>query len=119
MFYRVLNRPQDFLQMMGINPWLNYLAWFLVTLMAMTASSIILAVVTMIPLARNGPVMRNSSFSVVLLLLVAFSAGTINFSFFVGSLFNKGTQIPAFRKSFITRSSDIAAFILNYLPRLQ
>ncbi|KAM7302630.1 putative ABC transporter [Ixodes scapularis] len=86
---------RDFLQMMGINPWLNYIAWFLVTLMAMTVSSVVLVFTTMTPLTGNGPVIRNSNPLVILLLFVVYSTSTINFAFLVGSLFNSANTSVA------------------------
>ncbi|CAN7998072.1 unnamed protein product, partial [Ixodes pacificus] len=86
---------RDFLHMMGINPWLNYIAWFLVTLMAMTISSVVLVFTTMTPLTGNGPVIRNSNPLVILLLFVVYSTSTINFAFLVGSLFNSANTSVA------------------------
>ncbi|XP_065294718.1 phospholipid-transporting ATPase ABCA3-like [Dermacentor albipictus] len=102
---------KDLLEMMGVNPWLNYAAWFLTTLAVMTASSGLLVIVVTAPLSSHGPVLRNSDPVVFFLLLVAYSASSTSFSFFVGSFFNKAnTSVAALAVAYITTFSPFLFF---------
>ncbi|XP_075748661.1 ATP binding cassette subfamily A member 3 [Rhipicephalus microplus] len=97
--------------MMGVNPWLNYAAWFITTVAVMTASSGLLVIVVSAPISSNGPVLRNSDPSVFFLLLVAYSASTTSFSFFVGSFFNNAnTSVAALAVAYISTFSPFLFF---------
>ncbi|KAH8038311.1 hypothetical protein HPB51_000743 [Rhipicephalus microplus] len=102
---------KDLLEMMGVNPWLNYAAWFITTVAVMTASSGLLVIVVSAPISSNGPVLRNSDPAVFFLLLVAYSASTTSFSFFVGSFFNNAnTSAAALAVAYISTFSPFLFF---------
>ncbi|XP_077556222.1 phospholipid-transporting ATPase ABCA3-like isoform X2 [Haemaphysalis longicornis] len=102
---------KDLLEMTGVNPWLNYAAWFLTTVAVMTASSALLVLVATAPLSSNGPVLRHSNPIVFFLLLVAYSTSTTSFSFFVGSFFNNAnSSVAALAVAYITTFSPFLFF---------
>ena len=80
---------QESMKMMGLNNWLHWLAWFVKYLLFMLVTVLIMLLFFSIQTSR-GPVIGNTSPTVLFVFLMLYAVSTISFCFAVSTFFSKG-----------------------------